>query len=99
MQSSSIKDQVSQKHSLGVFLDYFFVEHTVRQTDKICRTFPKFGSFVRQTGGFREDRSISGTDAVEIAVGVLPLDLHFTHKSEGLDGGSKKSLIVKIFAP
>ena len=55
VQSSSIKDQVTQNYRQGIFLDYFFVGHTVRQTDKIRRTFLKFCGFVRQTGGFRED--------------------------------------------
>ena len=47
MQSSSIEDQVTHKHCLSVFLDYFFVGQTVRQTDKICRTFLKFGNLNR----------------------------------------------------
>ena len=46
VQSSLIEDQVTQKQCLGIFLDEFFVGHTVRQTDKICRTFLKFGGFV-----------------------------------------------------
>ena len=43
--SSSTEDQV--------------IQETVRQTDKIRRTFPKFGGFVRQTSSFREDWLVS----------------------------------------